>query len=200
MFRVTDAIGNYKPRWGVAAWLARGVEETRYTKFLSFKGRLALERGVRGEQDRKTAISTAWRMHSALLGLVAGRCEVSGDVHFPPSRLSYEPGQPRQDTQRPHKLAERRARVLSWSAETLTFNMSPPNTYGQVDFDGGGRILMEFTDIARGDIDTGTVVEMVFRIKDVDDRRAFKRYFWKATPVRVLPSATPSTTSSTSEG
>jgi phosphoenolpyruvate carboxylase len=25
---------------------------------------------------------------------------------------------------------------------------------------------------------------MVFRIKDVDERRHFTRYFWKATPVR----------------
>jgi uncharacterized OB-fold protein len=74
--------------------------------------------------------------------------------------------------------------VLSWSAEFLSFHRSPPHTYGQVDFDGGGRILMEFTDIDKGDIDTGTVVEMVFRVKDLDDRRGYTRYFWKATPLR----------------
>jgi 3-hydroxy-3-methylglutaryl CoA synthase len=190
VFRVTDAIGRFKPAKGVAQWLARGVEERNYTKFLSFHGQLELERGMRGEQDRKTALSTAWRHRSALLGLVAGRCEVSGQVQFPPSRLSVEPGHPRLDTQRPHKLAERQARVLSWSAEYLSFHRSPPHTYGQVDFDGGGRILMEFTDIAKGDIDTGTPVEMVFRIKDHDDRRGYTRYFWKATPVRTLAPAT----------
>jgi 3-hydroxy-3-methylglutaryl CoA synthase len=190
VFRVTDAIGRFKPAKGVAQWLARGVEERNYTKFLSFHGQLELERGMRGEQDRKTALSTAWRHRGALLGLVAGRCEVSGQVQFPPSRLSVEPGHPRLDTQRPHKLAERQARVLSWSAEYLSFHRSPPHTYGQVDFDGGGRILMEFTDIAKGDIDTGTPVEMVFRIKDHDDRRGYTRYFWKATPVRTLAPAT----------
>jgi len=26
---------------------------------------------------------------------------------------------------------------------------------------------------------------MVFRVKDVDERRGFTRYFWKATPVRA---------------
>ena len=31
--------------------------------------------------------------------------------------------------------------------------------------------------------DSGTRVEMVFRIKDRDELRGFKRYFWKATPV-----------------
>ena len=39
------------------------------------------------------------------------------------------------------------------------------------------------TDVAPGDVSSGTRVEMVFRIKDTDELRGFKRYFWKATPV-----------------
>ena len=185
VLRATDAIGTRRPVRGLSGWIARGVEERSYTKFLSFKGALALERGMRGEQDRKTALSTAWRHRTALLGLVAGRCEVSGSVHFPPSRLSWDPGQPRRDTQRPYKLADRTARILSWSAEYLSWHPAPPHHYGQVDFDGGGRILMDFTDLDVGEVDAGTPLEMVFRIKDVDERRHFTRYFWKATPLRA---------------
>jgi 3-hydroxy-3-methylglutaryl CoA synthase len=184
VFRVTEAINRFRPRVGVSGWLARGQEETRYTRFLSFKGQLRLERGMRGEQDKKTALTTLYRHRRAILGLVAGRCRETGQVHFPPSRVNYTPGQPLQDTQQPWKLAERQGRVLSWSAEYLSWHMSPPNQYGQVDFDGGGRILLEFTDVERGDVSTGCEVEMVFRIKDVDEKRGFNRYFWKATPVR----------------
>ncbi|MBF5096512.1 3-hydroxy-3-methylglutaryl CoA synthase [Azospirillum sp. INR13] len=184
IFRVTEAIRSARPAKGVSHWLAHGTEETNYTKFLSFKGRLVLERGMRGEQDRKTALSTAYRHRSAILGLVAGRCTETGKVHFPPSRLSYEQGNPRKDTQVPHQLAERKATVLSWSAEYLSFHRSPPHCYGQIDFDGGGRILMEFTDVAKGDVESGTEVEMAFRIKDIDEVRHFTRYFWKAVPVR----------------
>jgi 3-hydroxy-3-methylglutaryl CoA synthase len=183
VFRVTDAIASFRPIKGISQWLARGVEEKSYTKFLSFKGQLDLEKGVRGEQDRKTALSTAYRHRSAILGFVAGRCGVTGSVHFPPSRLTYYQGRPLQDTQKPYKLAERRAKVLSWSAEYLSFHRSPPHYYGQVDFDGGGRVLMEFTDVGKGDIESGVEVEMTFRIKDIDDRRGFTRYFWKAVPV-----------------
>ena len=43
---------------------------------------------------------------------------------------------------------------------------------------------MDFTDLEVGEVETGASMEMVFRIKDVDDRRGFTRYFWKATPVR----------------
>lgn len=183
VFRVTEAISGFKPARGVSAWLARGVEEKHYTRFLSFKGQLALERGMRGEQDKKTALTTAWRHHAALLGLVGGRCEVTGSVHFPPSRLTYDT-KPLQDTQKPYKLADRPARILSWSAEYLSWHPSPPHHYGQIDFEGGGRILMDFTDLEVGEVDSGTAMEMVFRIKDIDERRGFTRYFWKATPAR----------------
>jgi uncharacterized OB-fold protein len=185
VFRVTEAIASFRPTRGVSQWIARGVEERSYTKFLAFKGQLALERGMRGEQDKKTALSTAWRHRTTLLGLVAGKCEVTGSVHFPPSRLSYDEGKPLQDTQKPHPLADRAARVLSWSAESLSYHPAPPHHYGQIDFEGGGRILMDFTDLDVGEVDSGTAMEMVFRIKDIDERRGFTRYFWKATPVRA---------------
>ncbi len=185
VFRVTDAIASFQPARGVSQWVARGVEERNYTKFLAFKGQLALERGMRGEQDKKTALSTAWRHRGALLGLVAGRCEVTGSVHFPPSRLSVDQGKPLQDTQKPYKLADRPAKILSWSAEYLSYHPAPPHHYGQIDFEGGGRILMDFTDLDIGEVDAGTPMEMVFRVKDIDERRGFTRYFWKATPARA---------------
>jgi 3-hydroxy-3-methylglutaryl CoA synthase len=185
LFRVTETIAAFRPRTGLSGWLARGVEETSYTKFLAFKRQLALDRGMRGEQDKKTALSTLYRHKSAILGLVGGRCEVTGEVHYPPSRISYTPGAPALDTQTPYKLAERQATVLSWSAEYLSYYPAPPQFYGQIDFDGGGRLLMEFTDVARGEVDTGTRMQMVFRVKDFDEKRGFIRYFWKATPVRT---------------
>jgi len=185
IFRVTDAIDRFRPKTGISRWLARGREETHYTKFLAFRKQLELEKGMRGEQDKKTALTTLYRHKSAILGFVGGRCEESGDVYYPPTRLSsHMHGAPALDTQRPYKLAERQATVLSWSAEYLSYYPAPPQFYGQIDFDGGGRVLMEFTDLAPGEVETGTRMEMVFRIKDLDERRGFVRYFWKATPVR----------------
>ncbi len=185
LFRVTDAIGSYRPRRGVSGWLERGREELSYTKLLAFRGLVEIEKGMRGEQDKKTALSTLYRHRGAILGLVGGKCDVTGSVHFPPSRFSYDQKKPLLDSQRPYKMAEKKAHVLSWSAEMLSFYLSPPHHYGQLDFVGGGRILMEFTDVQAGDVDTGTEMEMTFRIKDRDQLRDFTRYFWKAMPASV---------------
>jgi uncharacterized OB-fold protein len=54
---------------------------------------------------------------------------------------------------------------------------------GRLSFEEGGRFLSDITDVDVGTIDTGTKVRMTFRIKDFDERRGFRRYFWKAVPV-----------------
>src|SRR3546814_16448895 len=79
-------------------------------------------------------------------------------------------------------MDDRKATILSWSAERLSSYPAPPHHYGQLDFEGGGRILMEFTDVAPGDIETGMEMDLVFRVKERDPVRGFTRYFWKAVP------------------
>ena len=185
LFRVTENITQFKPAVGFSGWLNRSTEENDYTRFLAYKGQLKFDKGMRGEQDKKTALSTSFRYRKAILGFVAGRCSISGDLHFPPTRLSYTPGSPQLDTQEPYPLADKGGRILSWSAEYLSSDMSPPHQYGQIDFNGGGRLLMDFTDVEKGDVETGLEIETVFRIKDVDELRGFTRYFWKATPVKA---------------
>ena len=57
----------------------------------------------------------------------------------------------------------------------------PPAMYGNVEFAGGGNLLMEITDADLGEVQVDMPVRFVLRIKDIDRLRAFQRYFWKAT-------------------
>lgn len=184
VFKVTDAIESFKPRRGVSGWLADRVEETAYMKYLVFNRLVTWDKGMRAEKDNKTALTTLYRYNDQILGLVGGRCTKTGTVQFPRSRMSVAPNSPEVDTQEPYLFSERAAKIASYSADYLTYSMNPPNHYGMIDFEGGGRITMDITDVAPGEIDAGTPVRMSFRIKDWDDRRGFVRYFWKAVPVR----------------
>jgi uncharacterized OB-fold protein len=56
--------------------------------------------------------------------------------------------------------------------------------YGNVELDGGGNVFIEFTDVRPGEVSVGQPVRFVFRVKDFDGVRGFRRYFWKATSVR----------------
>ena len=176
-------------RRGIVGSIADRKEETNYLKFLTFNGLVEWEKGMRAEQDKKTALTTLYRNEDMIMGLVGGRCKETGVVQFPRSRISVNPNNPTVDTQEPYKFAERKAKILSWSADYLSFSMNPPNHYGMVVFDGGGRIMMDFTDVEPGTVDSGMEVRMTFRIKEFDDKRGFRRYFWKAVPISTSGSS-----------
>ena len=75
--------------------------------------------------------------------------------------------------------------MRSYTADRLTYSVAPPAYYGMVQFEEGGRAMIDFTDIdADAALSVGEPMRMVFRVKDYDVRRGFRRYFWKATPAR----------------
>lgn len=189
VFETTDKLASQAGKRGIVGSLANRKEETNYMKFLTFNGLIEWEKGMRAEQDKKTALTTLYRNEDMLMGLVGGRCKETGVVQFPRSRISVNPNNHTVDTQEPYKFAERKAKILSWSADFLSFGMNPPNHYGMVVFDEGGRIMMDFTDVEQGSVDSGMEVRLVFRLKDVDEKRGFRRYFWKAVPVGTAATA-----------
>ena len=86
-------------------------------------------------------------------------------------------------TQEDYPFAERVSRVNSFTADRLTYSPDPPAYYGMVQFEEGGRLMSDFTDISpETEIEVGMPMRMMFRIKDYDNKRGFRRYFWKATP------------------
>ena len=163
---------------------AQGAPETSYLKYLSFTGQLPLEWGMRSEMDNKTALTAAWREHERVAHFEGGRCRQCGTVQFPSTRTCVNPDCNAQDAQDPFSLADVPARALSHTSDFLAYTPHPPFQFGHIDFEGGGRVLMEFTDTAPDELHSGLAVRMVFRIKEFDPKRGFRRYFWKATPVR----------------
>src|SRR5258706_9506347 len=161
-----------------------GKSETSYLKYLSFTGQIELEWGMRAEMDNKTALTAAWRDHARAARFEGGKCGKCGTVQFPSTDVCVNPACRAQGTQAPFSLSEARARVLSHTTDFLAYTPHPPFQFGHVDFDAGARVLMEFADADAGELEVGMPLAMVYRIKEFDRQRGFRRYFWKATPVR----------------
>jgi 3-hydroxy-3-methylglutaryl CoA synthase len=183
LLRTTAAIDRLRETRNVAGALARGKQETNYLKYLGFNGLIDIEKGMRAEIDRKTALSVLYRKNDMLMGLVGGQCRICGTAQFPRSRVCVNPNCGAIDSQDPYSFAEREGTVLSWSADFLTYTIAPPNHYGMITFADGGRLMADITDVDQGEVESGRKVRMVFRIKDFDEKRGFRRYFWKAAPV-----------------
>ena len=161
-----------------------GKPEASYLKYLAFTGQVALEWGMRAEMDNKTALTAAWREHGRMARFEGGRCSACATVQFPKTGACVNPACRALGTQQTLSLADVPARVLSHTSDFLAYTPHPPFQFGHVDFDGGGRVLMEFADSDVGELQVGLPLRMVYRVKEFDRHRGFRRYFWKATPVR----------------
>lgn len=183
VLRTTDAITDFRPKRGISGALADGIEQTEYLRFLSYANGIELEWGMRAEKNAKTALTEQYRSAATILGLMAGR-SADGTVQFPQLPYSVVPGKPDpRSTFEQVPLADEPAKVLTITADWLSYHPSPPLYVGFVQFDNGARLLMETVDVGPSGVDVGTPVRMVFRIKEQDKVRGYARYFWKATPI-----------------
>ena len=160
--------------------LVRRQTESSYVRYLSHRHILDVDFGMRAERDERTAHTVAYRKRSAVMSFVGGRCERCSTVQFPRSRVCVNPACRSTDSQVPHRLADSGGRVKSFTEDWQAYSVRPPFIYGNIEFREGGNLLMEITDAAAGEIKVGDSVRFVFRIKDEDRARHFRRYFWKA--------------------
>lgn len=183
-FRTTDALATkVGGRRGVSGFLARRKEEGNYPKFLSFNGNLPLDKGLRGEANPQTALSTLYRNRRMIHGLVGGLCTLCRTPQFPAADVCVNPDCQHQAPMTPYRFADEPATVKTWSADWLTYSPDPPAHYGMIEFARGGRFVADITDWDQGQVQVGQRVRMVFRIHGRDEQRGMVRYFWKAAPL-----------------
>jgi uncharacterized OB-fold protein len=68
--------------------------------------------------------------------------------------------------------------IVTFTIDRLAYSPSPPIVFAVVDFDGGGRLPVELTDVDVAQVRAGARVELTFRrLFTADD---IHNYFWKA--------------------
>ncbi|MEL6893643.1 MAG: OB-fold domain-containing protein, partial [Actinomycetota bacterium] len=191
ILQVTDAILAFRERAAaagvqtVAARLGGPSGVVDYASFLTWRGMLDREPPRRPEPDRPASPpslrGTSWKY-----GFV-GAQDDSGFVHLPPGRVSIGSGS--IDEMTPVPMADRRAKIATFTIDRLAFSLAPPVVAAIVDFDHPddpsgsttlGRMQVELTDCDPDAVQIGDRVEMTFRrLYTVD---GIHNYFWKARP------------------
>ncbi len=184
VLETTAAIPNMTPARGFNGYLADRSADENYMRYLFHRDQLELDKGMRAEYDEKQPGTALSRDRKTVLGLIGGKCRETGTVQFPKTDISVAQNARAINTQDDYPLSDKLARVATYTADRLTYSPDPPTYYGMIDFEGGGRMITEFSNVTEADVDVGKEMRMVFRIKARDDMRKFTKYFWKATPLR----------------
>ena len=189
LLKTTSAVTNWRPARGLARAIADKRMEPSYTRFLSHCGVLQMDFGMRAERDNRTAQTVAWRRHEEILTLTAGRCTYCGTVQYPKAKVCVAPDCRKSGAQTPVSLADIPGQIKTFTEDWLAYCPRPPLIYGNVSFEGGGNVFIELADFEPGEAIVGMGVRCLFRLKDVDRTRGFRRYFWKAAPLTTAASA-----------
>ncbi len=182
-FEVTDNITKLAERNGVKGSLANKKIVDNYHKWLKFRDLIKTEMGIRAEAPTQTATTVLWRKNKMILGLVGGQCRECGTPQFPKADICVNPDCGAFYSQDDFEFADVPAKVLTFTGDMLAVSVDPPAIYGMVQFEGGGRLVADFTDCQLDEIKVGLPVQMEFKRKSVDEQRGFVNYFWKAVPV-----------------
>lgn len=181
-FQATDALPEARKKLkNVAAQLARRKAMPTYVRYLAYKDLLPIELGIRGESISPTAMTVLERLGPSIQALEGGKCPDCGTPQFPPREFCAACGSHKK--MEPYSFQDKKGHVASFTGDYLSFSMDPPQHYGMVDFEGGGRLYMEYTDCVTSELFVGCPVELTFRVKHSDPKRGVIHYFWKAIPV-----------------
>ncbi len=181
IFKTTDAISKNNSNRGTVVALENACRDENYIRFLVSRQQLAFDYGKRAERDNRTAQPAFFRNRHAITGFVGGRCQSCNTLQFPASQICVKCGE--TASQQAESMSEQTGTVKTFTEDWLAYTPLPPMIYGNITFADGASVMMEFSDFAPNQLQIGDQVRMAFRIKDVDERRHFHRYFWKPVPI-----------------
>ena len=151
-----------------------------YGKFLQWREMLPVQPPNRPAPSRISA-SASKRESDWKHGFVASRGDQSGLIHMPPSRLSINQAD-NNDSMLTQSMASSIGTVVTFTVDHLVYSQNPPVVFAVVDFNNGGRIPIEITDVAENEVEIGMNVEPTFRKLFTAD--GIHNYFWKVRPIR----------------
>ena len=181
LLRATELVSSIKPKLGVNGAISRRREDTNYNRFMSFNNLVEKDIGKRGEADKQTFLSGYNRRKDLLTAFLGGKCRECGTVQIPRDKYCVNPECNALESQDDYPFSDKDGKVATWTADRLTFDWNPPAYFGMVEFEGGGKLMMDFTEVAEGTIESGSKIAVHFRIKQFDTQRGFRKYFWKAS-------------------
>ncbi|MCR4514112.1 zinc ribbon domain-containing protein [Aeromicrobium sp. 50.2.37] len=165
---------------GATSWTERlsARRSIGYVEYLTWRGRVEREPARRPEKPG-VAAPPATRNARWKYALVGGRCTDCGKVYLPAHRVCGGCGA--TDTMEAYSVLGHQGTVAAISTDGVTDTPAPPAIAAMVDFEGGGRLMMEIADSTPGGTSAGDVVEPVFR--RTYEVGGVPNYFWKARRV-----------------
>lgn len=150
-----------------------------YQKYLRWRELMNVDPPSRPREEPASAVAL-FRDRKCGLCLYGSRCSNCGTIQYPVQRICMECRA--KDTFEYYPFADKKGRIVTYSHDNLAVTPDPPATLAAIDFEEGGRLMMDVTDRDVSRVAVGMPVEMTFR--KLRNTAGVTVYWWKSRPVR----------------
>lgn len=175
---VTEHIAKAQEKRSVERMLSSKAS-TSYQKYLRWRELTDFEPPNRPREEPASAVAL-YRDRKCGLALFGSKCKNCGTVQYPVQRICMECRE--KDNFDYYPFADKQAKIVTFSHDNLAVSPDAPTTLAAIDFDDGGRIMMDVTDRDISQIQVGSSVEMTFR--KFRNTSGITVYWWKSRPLR----------------
>lgn len=179
VFEVQAANADFKPERSVASMIKCKRNDITYATYLKWRKKVDVEPPRRPEPARPSSPFMR-RRAKYNLALYGTKCQSCGTPQFPAQRVCFKCHT--NDEMEPYGFRDKKGRLTTFSADFLSYSLSPPEIVAVVDFEGGGRMLCNMVDTDVKTLEIGQELEMTFR--KMYTAGGIHTYFWKAQGVR----------------
>ena len=181
ILRATDEIKKFQ-KTPVISHQIDGKINITYGQYLTWRGLVPIEASTLPERSA-ISLQSRWRERKTIMALVGVRCKKCGTPQMNQLGQTVRVCVKCQtkDQFEPYKFSDKKAKLFTYSVDQLMPTLNPPGVNGVVDFEGGGRLIVEFTDCDANKMKVDMPMEMTFR--KMFTSRGIHNYFWKAKPV-----------------
>jgi hydroxymethylglutaryl-CoA synthase len=174
LLRATDELPRQRSTHSWKRALEKKLALSSYEKYLKFRRVLDLDEP--GEAINNVLEFKELKQDLRLYG---SRCNACGTVQFPMARVCIKCKQSGHLVD--HKL-RKQGTIFTFTVDHLVANIEHPLPMAIIDLDGGGRLYLQVTDFADGEVGIGLPVALTLR--RLHEGGGNHNYFWKARPVR----------------
>lgn len=175
---VTDNIAKVQEKQSIRRMVGSKAA-TSYQKYLRWRDLVDLEPPNRPREEPASAVALH-RDRKCGLALNGSKCNNCGTIQYPVQRICMECQA--KDNWEYYPFAEKQGKIVTFSHDNLAVSPDPPTTLAAVDFEEGGRMMMDVTDRDVAQIQVGMPIEMTFR--KFRHTQGITVYWWKSRPVR----------------
>jgi hydroxymethylglutaryl-CoA synthase len=180
ILQATDGVQRLRNGRGVKDYLAVKQMIPHYGRYLRIRQLIGQETARRRPAELSSPV-VLWRDRRRVLALIGQKCRHCGKIQYPKQRVCVSCYT--KDDFEPVRLADKKAKVFTFSLDNLGATVLPPLIKTVVDCEGGGRIACHMTDCASEEVKIGMTVEMTFR--KMHEAMGYPNYWWKCKPVRL---------------